>query len=602
MDEKQRKAIDEVKNRLKRAKTYTQGWHENIERWRKLYNMQHYDKKPKQKEIQYNDPTYTNSADLAVGIIMGNELQWHAYGLNPSKEEQAATGQMEKLIDGTIQVNNEREEAHLLFELYMNFVRDGGGVVYSVYDQGLADSVKEEVDIQTPEGPVRKFKFSEVPIRTQIIDPLKISVLPGGPKRWVAVCREEDRSVLDIETQYDIELPDTKTYRLDDKATVKRKFQDIWDYSTDEDGKLKVRNTRIFGSTIIFGPQFMDGYTDIPYTIQFFKPTEEGSSRWSSLLAPLESSVSMLERSINRRTYQIDVYSSLPLIAKAMPGKGIKIDPGLYNIMTIGPDEGIEFPNWPGNAPDVDRNIEFIRSRIQQSGFSDIMFGGGSGDRAGYALSQLGDQNKIRLQQPIQHLELLLTIWAKKILKLLQEFAPGTVICVYGKQKGEDYIGEIDLDRIKGYSIKAEIRPNFPNEEVRRVAMSTQVKGTVSDYTRMSKYLGIEQPEDEEKRKLIEAVTNHPVSIQYAIMAELMERVKNGDMVAAMTLQSLQNGMQGQAGRPEAPNKPEQLTGLAGPTGETPPQASGGSPPGQSDLENVRAAANMSPSMSGGLA
>jgi hypothetical protein len=184
---------------------------------------------------------------------------------------------------------------------------------------------------------------------------------------------------------------------------------------------------------------------------------------------------------------------------------------------------------------------------------------------------------------------------------MLQTFAPGTIMCVYGHQKGEDYMDYVDMDELKGFSIRAEIRPNFPNEEMRRVAMSTQVKGTISDYTRREKYLGIEQPEDEEKRMLIEAAQRHPVAQMYALMSVLNEAAQAGDEVAAMTLQTIQQqGIPGQAGRPGEPNKPEQLTGTASPTGQEPALAAG--PNGSSAMAQQESMSNAAPNLSGGMA
>jgi hypothetical protein len=350
----------------------------------------------------------------------------------------------------------------------------------------------------------------------------------------------------------------------------------------------------------IMGPRIMENYTDLPYTIQFFKPTGKEPDQWHSILKPLESSVALLERSFNRRAKQIDVFTGLPLVTKTQPGRVVRIDPGLYNHLQLTPDESVEFPVWQGNPPDMNFHMEFLRARIQQSGYSDVMFGSGVSQVAGYALSQLGDQNRIRLEQPIAHLELLLTHWAKKSLKLLNVFAAGMHIAVYGQHRGKDYFEYVEVDDLMRYSVRAEIRPSFPNEETRKTAMATQVKGTLSEYTIMERYLGIEQPDDEEERKMIEAVSRHPISIQYSIMTELKRRVEDeGDKVAEMVLQQLQAGqVPGAAPGQPAPN-PEQLTGTQSANGQPVPQATGGLPPGQSEEEVMTSMANAAPGMDG---
>jgi hypothetical protein len=612
----------DVLQRVQRAKRHVDGWKKNIARWRKLYDMKHYNNKPKAGEIQYDDPTYTNTVDLAVGIMLANRLRWHAFGFTPSKQEQIETSQIEKLLDGTLMVNNEREEANQLYQLYLHFTRDGGGAIYSVFDPDIAEEnkmMREKPDPEVGAKPVWAFK--EIPLRVQVIDPEAIFALPGGPKRWLMIGRAEQRSVLDIETIYGVRIDKFRYLSDEQKSTTFGEFIDAWDFVTKDKPiknsqgqevfnevlgkvetapKLVVRNTVIFEGQALFGPREMEGYKDLPYTIQFFKPTSKEPGDWHSILSPLESSVALLERTFNRRAHQIDVFTSLPIVSKTQPGRAVKIDPGLYNHVQITPDESIEFPAWQGNPPDINFHIEFLRSRIQQSGFSDVMFGAGASQVAGYALSQLGDQNRIRMEQPITHLELLLTHWAKKSLALLGEFAQGAQICVYGQHKGKDYLEYVEVDDLDKYAVRAEIIPEYPNEETRKTAMATQVKGTLSDYTIMERYLGIDAPEDEQERRIIEMVANHPVTIQYSIMRELSEQAESGDEVAAQVLQQMQAGMipGAQPGRPKDPRGMEQLTGTQSPDGQPVPQAEG-EQPGASPMDQLNSAANASPGMDG---
>lgn len=604
----------DVIQRINRAKRHVEGWKDNIKRWRRLYDMQHYNSTPKSGEIQYSDPTYTNTVDLAVGIMLANRLRWHAFGFSPSKEEQLETSQIEKLLDGTIMVNDEREEANQLYQLYLHFIRDGGAAIYSVFDPDIADEVRFQKEVPDMEmGSRTAWAFKEIPLRVQVIDPESVIALPGGPKRWLGIGRVEQRSVLDIETIYGIRIEKFASYSDEQKSTLMGEFIDWWDFhmkdapirnsqgeqvfnevlgKVETAPKLCVRNTVIFEGQPLFGPREMEGYRNLPYRIQFFKPTDKDPKHWHSIISPLESSIALLERTFNRRAHQIDVFTSLPIVSKTQPGRAVKVDPGLYNHVNITPDESIEFPAWQGNPPDIENHVDFLRSRIQQSGFSDVMFGSGASQVAGYALSQLGDQNRIRLEQPVTHLELLLTHWAKDALSLLSEFAQGAQICVYGQHKGKDYLEYVEVDDLSKYAVRAEIIPEFPNEETRKTAMATQVKGTLSDYTIMERYLGIEQPDDEEERKLIETVARHPVTIQYSIMRELQQQAETGDEIAAQVLQQMQMGMipGAQPGRPEEPRNPEQPMGLQSPTGQPVPQALG-QDPARPEVEQMATAA-----------
>jgi hypothetical protein len=596
------KDFEDILQRIQRSQQYVDDWKQNVVRWRQLYNLKHYNTIPKDREIQYNDPTYTNTVDLAVGIMLANQLRWHAFGFHPSKKEQVDTGKIEKLLEGTLSVNDERNETLHNYKLFQNFVRDGGGVIYSVLDPELFRQNMHVVMEDDENGqPVQKMTFSQVPVSLQVIDPLKFFALPGGPKRWLMMGREETMSVLDVELTYGTPIK-RYSYMTDQmKSETKGSFKDVWDWvRVDGTNDVVVRNTIIYDNEAIIGPRVMDGYDDLPYTFQFFKPSEDDAVGWQSIISPLESSVALMERTFNRRAYQIDVFTGLPLITKTQPGRKVQVDTGLFNSISLSPDESMEFPRWPGNPPEVQEHLDYLRSRVQQSGFSDVMFGSGQSQVTGYALSQLGDQNRIRMEQPIQHIQLLLTTWAKKTLRLLQNFTKGATICVYGTHRGKDYVDYVNMDDVEGYNVRAEIRPNFPNEEQRKVAMATQVKGIVSNYTIMEKYLGIEQPEDEEERIIVESVSRHPAVQNYVIMKELKDRAESGDEIAAMTLQAMQNGgLPGQPGRPQEPPNPAQLTGTQSPTGQPVPQALG-EQPGQSPADYQQGLAGESPSLMGG--
>ena len=605
----------EVIGRTQRAKHHVKDWKNNIQRWRRLYDMKHYTNTAKAGEIQFNDPTYTNTVDLSVGIMLANKLRWHAFGFEPSRQEQEQTSKVEKLLDATLSLNDEREEINQLYQLYLHFCRDGGAAIYSVYDPAIHDEATFQRTVPDEELGDRQVEaLKEIPLRVQVIDPESMLALPGGPRRWLGLGRAESRSVLDIESLYDIRVAEFADRTQDEKAQIDGEFVDWWDYvykevpmmldgeevinpvlgKTETEKKLLIRNTIMYMGKPIVGPRIMEGYTELPYTIQFFKPTGKDPDQWHSILKPLESSVALLERTFNRRAKQVDVFTGLPIVTKTQPGRTVRIDPGLFNHVNITPDESIEFPTWQGNPPDMNFHMDFLRSRVQQSGFSDVMFGSGVSQVAGYALSQLGDQNRIRLEQPVAHLELLMTHWAKKSLKLLSEFADGMHIAVYGQHRGKDYFEYVEVDDLMRYSVRAEIRPSFPNEETRKTAMATQVKGTLSEYTIMERYLGIEQPDDEEERKMIESVTRHPVTVQYSIMSELKRRIEQeNDEVAKMVLQQLQAGQVPGAGAPDGKPNPEQLTGLQGPTGQPPPQSFGMSPERSENDKLASASPNM---------
>lgn len=606
--------------RFNKAKDYVKPWHDGIDKRRRLYNMDHFDEKPKPHEQQYPDPTPTNTVDLAVGIILANEQIWKAYGFEPSAEEEDMTSNVEKYLAGTIEVNNEREQVHIPYQIALSLVRDGSAVLYSWWDRKKHDqylSATQIMDENSEEGVRVVPVFTETPVLMKVIDAKEIFVIPGGDKeRWLHLFRETEMTVYDLEEIYNVELPDYKGMTEQMKMETKGRFVDYWRYANiaQKGGKDKsvVLNGCLFNGKFLKGYELrvMDGYDDIPYTIGFYKPVDTGNpAGWGhSVLDPQETSVRLLEESINRRMRQINIYSALPMVIKTQKGRQISVDPGFGSPVILDVGEDVGFPLWPGNAPDVDKHIDYLRSRIQQSGFSDVMFGSGPSQVSGYALSQMGDQNRIRMEQPIAHLEMFWTTWARKILRLTRSFASNAFVRVYGRMRGQDFAEQVMGGSVAEFMVKCQIVPDFPNDKTRKVAMATQAAPFLSKRTIMEEYLGIQQPDDERERQLMESAEEHPTMKMYGLILALQQLAEGDDekkaKAATMALQMLENQMNPESegpGRPEEPNAPQQMSGMQSPTGQPTRQAMGGQPPGQSPMDEAANMANAAPNLMGGV-
>jgi hypothetical protein len=617
-----------VRQNIQIAERFTSSWHNNILNWRALYNGNHYGDNPKAKstEQRYNDPTHGNTVDLATAILRSNEMIWHSQGFNPSKNEENRSSILEKFIAGAIDINTDRHEYDLQYEIVLRFVRDGGGVLLGVWDDQLHDNF-EPYRITNPdgtEGSISGKLFKDLPLRIECIDPLKVFMYPGGSRRWQCVYRKENMSSYDVEHTYGIELEDYKDKTDIQKLEIKGDFVDYWEYAWKDEvpdtevivtltpetmpeklgKKLIVQHAMLFEDKFVLPLEEADGYKEIPYTISFYKPTDiEDSSCWHSILSPLEEPVREMEEVVNMRKRNLLIYSSLPFLARTKGGRPIVLDKSLGKAIPLAEGEDLGFPEWRGSPPDFDRQIELYRARIQQSGFSDIMFGSG-GDSSGYGMSQLSDQNRLRLETPLIHLEALWTWAARKWLDLVQEFAPDGSFQIYGQMRGKDFAELVRAEDLTGLNIRCEIKPDFPNERTRNHALAVQVKGTLSDETIMEKYLGIGQPDEEHEKLLRELAERHPLMIQEGIMAKLKEAADVGDEVAATVLEMLKQQLEGNKGqnpdgRPPEPSNIPQLTGTQTPTGGVTPT---NNPADTGNVLNgMRNQANAAPDMSGNI-
>lgn len=612
------KVKNDISLKYMRARSFTKGWHDNIKRWRKRYAFDHYDTDPMPGEKRYIDPSLTNVVDLAVGIMQSNEWIWRSKGLIPTKEEEEGASIIEKAVASFIDINADRYQCDLKFETNLQFVRDGGACLFSCWDTVLHDNGWETKTLLDAEGnPFNAKVYYELPLRIEVIDPLQIHLLPGGPKRWLAVVREEEMSVYDAEKLYEVELSAFKGKSQQDKIDTKGEFLDYWELAyelvpegaTDYEGlnseddvtkypmrkKLMVRNAMLFNNEFVRPLRPMDGYNDIAYTVNFYNPaSRSNSSEWHSVLSPLEHPVAELEDTTNMRKRLMLMYTGLPLVARTKSGKALNLDKAVGKIINLKEGEDLGFPEWRGTPPDVDKHLDFARSRIQQSGFSDVMYGEGPSSASGYGLSMLTDQNRIRLEPPISHLENLWTWASRKWIYLASQFIPNDYMELYGHIRGADFMEHIKGEDLDKYSIRCEIKPEFPNERVRQHAMAVQVAGIVPDRILMEEYLNIQQPDDARRMKIQELVESNPVAMQYAMMKELSKRAATGDVDAAMLLQKMQSELMGEPqGRPEEPMSEPTATGL---------QTQNGMPPeeqfaGNEQIRGMQNAANAAPQM-----
>jgi hypothetical protein len=615
LDDKTTDTVSEVQEFYQRARKLCEPWHNKILHRRKLYNGDHYKGRARDGEERYVDPTYQNVVDLGIGIVLANDMEWKVSGWAPTPMEQADSEQVEKFLAGLLQIASDREEVYLPYEILLNFMRDGCGVIYTVWDEQLALRVQDTFEMvlpaEDPEAPEEVEMvpgYQEPPVRAQAIDPLKIFMLPGGPGRWGHIFRVEQMSVAEVETRWGTAIKSYLGRSRADKENSNGELIDYWRYAqnaNNETGKIDivVEHAMVFDNTEIFALDIEADYDELPFTIGFFKPTDSNDPKgWGeSLIDPLEETVAMLEKSFNRRHHQVTKYTGLPLVVEIQPGRTVNIDPAYGSYVTVNPGERVGFPTWQGNPPDVEMEMQFLRARAQQSGFSDVMFGAGPSAVSGYGLSQLGDQNRIRLEQPVRHLVQFWQRWAKKVLRLVERKAGDKVVRVYGKLRGQDFAEQVFNLGLAGYNVQCEIKPEFPNEKSRKHAMATQVAGILSATTIMEEYLDIDQPQDEFEKRMIEQARQDPTVQHYAKIKMLQALAKEGDSAAALALQQLaQQGAPGQKPGPDKdPRRPEQMVGMQSPTGQPTPQAMGGMPPGQDEMSMMQSMANAAPGMTG---
>lgn len=587
----------EIMGRFRVAERTMEGWHKKIRARRKMYSGEHYRADPKDGEHQYIDPSYMNVTDIATAIIIANRFEFRAKTWDMSTNSVEDASKVEKLLSGIIAANNRRLESSLEYRAGFDFCRDGCAVVYTVWDNLVASESRMSFEWAGEEKVEKSMGYSDVPIYMEFIDPLEMYFIIGGKHRWQEVFRKSVLSVFEAEQEYDIEIPAYMSTPAVAKMNIQISRYDYWrEVIIKEDGKSKstVEHAIILDHGIEIQPlKEAVGYSQLPYTMQFFKPVSPystDSGKWGhSIIDPMAEPVKHLERAVNRVLRQVDMYTGLPLIVNAS-NRNIQLNSALSNqVVQLSSDEDIKFPQWQGNPPDVYQSIDIFRAHAQQSSFPNSLMGTGPNQVSGYAISQMTDQGRIRLEQPVHHLELLWEIWAKKVLDLLDYFARDQVIRVYGQMGQGNFLDKIIVEGLNDILVTCRIRPKFPNDEARRHSMATQASGFLSQYTLLQNYFDIEQPDDEMDRRAFESLEGDPVVQLYSIINVLRRKANEGDSTANILLRQALQALNSQMGRGAAIGggtpgvsqvKPGTQVGTPSSTGQLTPQEQGGSPPG----------------------
>ncbi len=566
-------------------------WHKRIEEHEKFYDLEHYSSGALPGERRITLTKATNVVDLAVGILTANELTIQAVSPEESETVKKQASLVEQFLDGVLYINSERQETDLRYDWTFYQVRDGAVGLKTVWDNSLDASLRVEAD---EEGNQRAV-YDQLPLMVNVLPGRFLFPMPGGKLgRWKYIFYALERTVEDMEREYG-PMPKYNSMSKKQKEMKKGDFIDYWGEVQQEDGSWAIENATLYDNRLLDGPRVMEGYNEIPITMMFYKPVGHiKPEEWGhSILKPVMEMVKEMEWRVNRQTRLLNVFANMPLVARTRDGRPVKVDSAFGDVVQLNEGEDIAFPVWPGTPPDFKEQIAMVATEVADASFPAVMYGEGPSAASGYALSQQGDAGRIRLTQPQKQQERTLAIWARKTLGLLRNFSPGYTVEVYGDKAGAPFSQELTGEDTAGFRVNFQLKPQFPNDEVRRVAMATQTKDTLSAETRMEKYLGIQQPDQETTRILRDMARRHPMMVEYQMMALFRELAGEGDEAARMVLERLQQGGgAGGGGAPPGPApgppKPEQSPGLpSAARGQVTQQEQGFAPAGQEPSEDV---------------
>jgi len=573
--ESRRARAAELYERYRHLKNTHQEYHRQMEKMTNLYFMRHWREEgaAKEGEERVTLPTYTNTVDMALAVLLAQKRTIHAVPVNQTPEAQKTSSELEKFLNGVLYVNEVRAgEDRLALALWNALVKKLGWIRYrwvpelGEETEAPLPHLPQEVDMGPPmKPPATMMRCKELPIVIDNIPPENVFVKWGGHKGILYLFYAAKRTVEDIEAEVGrLRIEPYRSMDWQQKAEAEVTFLEYWGW---QDGKLKM-------ATLVderFVPKRelreVEGYTDIPYIPMFCFRTPEDAphERVRGILENMQDLVHLQEKSLTKLQRILKMFAIMPLIAEEGSGPPIEVDTSLGAVVHLKRDQALRFPVWPGTPPDFKWLLGVLEEKVQEAGFPAVSYGRGSGSLSGYAITQYNEGARARLSIPRTNYALAMTELCQGIVSLCVNFAPDLAIPVFGEYKNAQFYTSLTGNQMKGHIILVNVSSDLPGDETRKAVIGGQLKatGALSERTIMERYFGIEAPEDELQQILVERAAKHPTAMLIAMAYALAQ---SKDPFSQMVLQQVVQALQ-QVKAVQTPGGPPQPTtpGAAGP-------------------------------------
>lgn len=246
------------------------------------------------------------------------------------------------------------------------------------------------------------------------------------------------------------------------------------------------------------------------------------------LLPYLDRLLSQKATAIRMWCWPTPVFRQTNLAQVAATGDGvpplreIEIRPGVP--VSLYQDEEITFLTWQGNGPDADEQIRLIMSMVERAGLADSMYGVSAGE-SGYAINQLIAAARMRFKPIVAHAERSLAAQVCTLWDIIEYQAKQTMY-VYGGARGQrGWIG-LSPDDLAGYrQVEIKLNPLMPTDTYARASQAINLKQAgIWSLQRAQEYTGVEQPDEEFRRILLDELKREP-AVRQVIVQEAAKRL-----------------------------------------------------------------------------
>lgn len=528
-----------------------------------------------------------NSVDICDAVLGGHPPQFKV--TTPSGGPADLPDRAEKFLMGVLRVNSRRNGMDVVRRAVHRTVLDGGCGIRVTWDP-LAPDPKIGT-LETPEGETwttATYPRRGLPITLEVV---KLDTLyplgrptQGSPFNEIFQC--EERSVASVLQEWGgVEGADvTELLKIprSERPTQKGRYIQWWGY--DDNGEVLLAVS--FRDKWVRPPEII-GYPRIPFVLAAFKEGDEEDPALERVpfIYPILWAVEREEYIMSRVYRIIDMLSNMqPFHTGPTP---VNVEGTWGRIMHFpDPQERLQFPNWPGNPPDVWRLLEDVRRRESQGTFSAAMYGEVSTRISGYGLSQLIGADTLRTDTPRANLEEAFSGVAELIFDMLHEWARDVHIVVTVRVKNATLSAMLSGEETELLEVDTLVKPKQTADELRLATIGAQLasmpRPPLSTRTILETFFGIAQPEEEMRTRLEEEALQDPMVRLMAMVETLREEGSPYALIVEAQLQKMVEAAAGGAGgaggaQGAPPPGPEQLgMGL--------PQGAMGNPPNPLDM------------------
>lgn len=520
-----------------------------------------------------------NAVDLAAAVLGGHSPQFRV-SIPGGGSAQVAT-RAEKFLLGVLRANSRRAQTDVCRRLIFRTVLDGGAAMRVTWDVNTPDPTIKELSFpdehSEDDSPwfVAYYPRGICPIDARVV-PLD-QIYTCGPETMTAPYNElfhvTKRTADDVLYEWQgIEGADTKkaaSVPTEDRSSQSREYTEWWFERHGE-----VHYAVMWDKAFVLAPRPIN-YPCIPYVLTCFKELDANRPEFARLPF-LFSILWQVERAeyIQSRLFRLtDMLSNLVPIYRGQ--NPLQLSGTWGQMLQVGEQERIEFPNWPGHAPDIWNLLQDLIRRISEGTFSSAMYGEVSSRMSGYGLAQLIGADTLRMDTPRANLELAFASVADQIFGLLERFSYRYHIAVVSHIRGRALSAMLSGEETRDLVAEALIKTKQSSDEVRLATVGAQLaslpKPPVSMRFILEEYFGLAQPEDEMMQVLEESAMNDPI-VRLTALLEVLRDL--GSPYADIVQRQLETALSAVAGGgvpSPAPSMPGMGLGL--------PQGVGGNPP-----------------------